>query len=131
MTAGAEGGYGLPETELAARLAEVGAASCAIEDTDHGGARQADRLAALRAASPELVINARVDVFLSAPDQSAVLDDGLERARAYLAAGAGQGVVGRGTQARRPGSPDREARAGRSRTERHLVSGTYLYRTRT
>ncbi|ONI75016.1 carboxyvinyl-carboxyphosphonate phosphorylmutase [Actinosynnema sp. ALI-1.44] len=94
LTVDAEGGYGLPEAELADRLAEVGAAGCNIEDTDHGGtglveaARQADRLAALRAASPGLVINARVDVFLYARDQSAVLDEGIERARAYLAAGA-------------------------------------------
>nr|WP_042197299.1 isocitrate lyase/phosphoenolpyruvate mutase family protein [Kibdelosporangium sp. MJ126-NF4]CEL22870.1 Probable carboxyvinyl-carboxyphosphonate phosphorylmutase [Kibdelosporangium sp. MJ126-NF4]CTQ90010.1 Probable carboxyvinyl-carboxyphosphonate phosphorylmutase (EC 2.7.8.23) [Kibdelosporangium sp. MJ126-NF4] len=89
-----EGGYGLSEAELAERLAEVGAAGCNIEDTDHDAtgvvemARQADRVAALRAASPDLVINARVDVFLHAPDQQAVLDEGIKRARAYLEAGA-------------------------------------------
>ncbi|CAM3880194.1 isocitrate lyase/phosphoenolpyruvate mutase family protein [Kibdelosporangium persicum] len=95
VTVDVEGGYGLPEAELAARLAEAGAAGCNFEDSDHdagGGlvdvARQAGRIAALRAAGPDLVINARVDVFITAADQQAVVDEGIERARAYLAAGA-------------------------------------------
>lgn len=94
VTIDVEGGYGLPEAELARRLAAVGAAGCNIEDTDHADVslvetdRQADRLAALRAASPDLVINARIDVFLHAEDQGTVLDEGIARARAYLDAGA-------------------------------------------
>ncbi|TCO54919.1 isocitrate lyase/PEP mutase family protein [Actinocrispum wychmicini] len=94
VTVDAEGGYDLPATELAARLAEAGAVGCNIEDTDHqaGGlketARHADYLSALRAAAPDLVLNARVDVFLRAEDPKAVLDDGLERATAYRTAGA-------------------------------------------
>ena len=94
VTVDVEGGYGLPAAELAGRLADAGAVGCNLEDTDHGArglvdiARQADRIAALRAADPELVINARVDVFLCAEDGRAVLADGVARARAYLAAGA-------------------------------------------
>jgi 2-methylisocitrate lyase-like PEP mutase family enzyme len=94
VTVDAESGYGLPAGEFAERLAGTGAVGCNLEDTDHAGggvvpvARQAEYLAAVRAAAPELVINARVDVFLGAADQDAVFDDAVERARAYVAAGA-------------------------------------------
>lgn len=94
VTVDVEAGYDLPAAELAGRLAEAGAVGCNVEDTDHGtgelvaASKQAERVAELRAADPDLVINARVDVFLGAADQRAVLDDGIERARAYLAAGA-------------------------------------------
>jgi 2-methylisocitrate lyase-like PEP mutase family enzyme len=94
VTVDAEAGYGLPPAELAGRLRAAGAVGCNVEDTDHaaGGltdpARQAERIVALRAADPDLVINARVDVFLGAADQHAVLEDGIRRAVAYLAAGA-------------------------------------------
>ncbi|WET78075.1 isocitrate lyase/phosphoenolpyruvate mutase family protein [Amycolatopsis sp. QT-25] len=95
VTVDVEGGYGLDGTELAARLAEAGAVGCNYEDTDHasGGVRslaaQAERIAELReAAGDALVINARVDVFLGASDERAVLDDAISRAKAYLEAGA-------------------------------------------
>ncbi|SDZ15482.1 2-Methylisocitrate lyase, PEP mutase family [Amycolatopsis xylanica] len=94
VTVDAEGGYGLSSAELAERLKDAGAAGLNFEDTDHAGsglvetATQAERIAALREASPELVINARIDVFLGAEDESAVLDAAIERARAYLEAGA-------------------------------------------
>ncbi|OLZ57617.1 isocitrate lyase/PEP mutase family protein [Amycolatopsis keratiniphila] len=95
VTVDAEGGYGLEAGELAARLAEVGAVGCNYEDTDHvsDGVRpleaQAGRVAELReAAGDALVINARVDVFLGASDERAVLDDAILRAKAYLEAGA-------------------------------------------
>lgn len=94
VTVDVESGYGLAPAELAARLADAGAVGCNLEDSDHasGGltdpARQAERIAGLRAADPDLVINARVDVFLHAEDQQAVLKEGIERAEAYLAAGA-------------------------------------------
>jgi 2-methylisocitrate lyase-like PEP mutase family enzyme len=94
VTVDAEAGYGLAPAELAGRLADAGAVGCNLEDSDHaaGGLvdpdRHAERLAALRAADPDLVINARVDVFLRARDQRAALPDGLRRASAYLAAGA-------------------------------------------
>jgi 2-methylisocitrate lyase-like PEP mutase family enzyme len=94
VTVDAEAGYGLAPAELAGRLRDAGAVGCNVEDTDHaaGGltdpARQAERIGALRAADPDLVINARVDVFLKAADQRAVLDEAIRRAKAYLAAGA-------------------------------------------
>jgi 2-methylisocitrate lyase-like PEP mutase family enzyme len=78
-----------------ARLLDVGAVGCNLEDTDHAGGgltpidKQVEYLAEVRAAAgADLVVNARVDVFLRAADQSAVLAEGVERARAYLAAGA-------------------------------------------
>ncbi len=74
VTADIESGYGLGGDELAARLVEAGAAGCNLEDTDHRGGGlldagfQADRISSLRAAGRELgvdlVINARVDVFI-------------------------------------------------------------------
>lgn len=95
VTVDAEAGYGLPAAELVSRLLETGAVGCNLEDTDHsaGGRRaiaeQADRLAAVReAAGPDLVVNARIDVFLGAKDVHAVLPEAIERAQAYLAAGA-------------------------------------------
>jgi 2-methylisocitrate lyase-like PEP mutase family enzyme len=101
VTIDAEAGYGLEPSELVAELKPVGAAGCNLEDTDHdtGSLRGADEQAAwLRqvreaadAAGYALVINARIDVFLSAaPDvpQSELVVDALARARAYLDAGA-------------------------------------------
>ncbi|GAA4529820.1 isocitrate lyase/PEP mutase family protein [Amycolatopsis samaneae] len=95
VTVDAESGYGLAAPELAERLVDAGAAGLNFEDTDHvaGGVRpveaQAARVADLRkAAGDALVINARVDVFLGAEDENAVLDDAIARAKAYLAAGA-------------------------------------------
>lgn len=95
VTVDAEAGYGLPPAELVSRLIEAGAVGCNLEDTDHLGGglvpvdKQASYLAEVRAAAgDDLVINARVDVFMSAPDASAVLAAGIERARTYLAAGA-------------------------------------------
>src|SRR3954466_6657848 len=76
VTVDAEGGYGMEPAELVAALRRVGAAGCNLEDTDHatGGLRDPDRhaqwLAAVRDAAQTdgypLVINARIDVFLSA-----------------------------------------------------------------
>lgn len=95
VTVDAEGGYGLPAGELVDRLLGLGAAGCNLEDTDHAGggvrpvAEQADRLAAVReAAGDALVLNARIDVFLGRDRQREALPEGIERAKAYLAAGA-------------------------------------------
>lgn len=96
VTVDAEAGYGLPPAELVSRLIEAGAVGCNLEDTDHGGSgvvaadEQAEYLAAVRAAAGEdLVVNARVDVFIHArDDQDAVLAEGIARARAYVEAGA-------------------------------------------
>jgi 2-methylisocitrate lyase-like PEP mutase family enzyme len=105
VTADVETGYGLAPAELVARLVEAGVAGCNLEDSDRAPGllcepeRQADFLAAVRAeAGPELVINARVDVYVRQPAgdvaahdparQQAVTDDAVGRANRYLAAGA-------------------------------------------
>ena len=88
-----------------ARLIDAGVAGCNLEDSDRASGlltepeRQADFLAAVRAeAGSELVINARVDVYLRQPaggaaatdpaSWQAVTDDAVARANRYLAAGA-------------------------------------------
>lgn len=101
VTVDAEAGYGLEPAELVEELQRVGAAGSNLEDTDHdaGALRDADDQAAwLRevreaadASGYGLVVNARVDVFLSAAadvPQPQLVPDALARARAYLEAGA-------------------------------------------
>ena len=105
VTVDAEAGYGMEPTELVAALRSVGAAGCNLEDTDHaaGSLRDPDRhaewLAAVREAAAKdayrLVINARVDTFLvpffagAGPGtQIELVSDALQRAWAYLGAGA-------------------------------------------
>src|SRR4051812_8911062 len=92
VTADVEAGYGLPAGELVERLLEAGAAGCNLEDSDPATAalaepaRQADRLAAVRAAAGSaLVINARVDTYLRGDRTPAAA---IERGRLYAAAGA-------------------------------------------
>lgn len=104
MTVDAEAGYGLPAADLVAALHAMGAAGCNLEDTDHstGTLRDPDRhsewLHAVRAAASDqgyrLVINARIDVFLSgllagtSRPQRDLVPDAVHRAQAYLGAGA-------------------------------------------
>jgi 2-methylisocitrate lyase-like PEP mutase family enzyme len=108
VTADIENGYGLPPADLVRRLADCGIAGCNLEDSDPvtrtltDPARQAGYLAAVRAeAGPELVINARVDVYVrprtdgadeasvtAAADAADAADAAVARANAYLAAGA-------------------------------------------
>jgi 2-methylisocitrate lyase-like PEP mutase family enzyme len=99
VTVDAEAGYGLKPAELVAALRAAGAAGCNLEDTNHaaGGLRepteQAGWLRSVReAAAAEsygLVINARIDVFLSAEGaQIGLVPTALERAHAYFDAGA-------------------------------------------
>lgn len=95
VTVDAESGYGFSAAELVDRLRTAGVAGCNLEDTEHGTGRlrepaeQADFLAAVRqAAGDTLVINARIDCFLGADDERAVLADALDRAVRYLDAGA-------------------------------------------
>ncbi|RFU42728.1 isocitrate lyase/phosphoenolpyruvate mutase family protein [Actinomadura logoneensis] len=99
VTVDAEAGYGLPAADLVARLAEIGAVGCNLEDTDHGAGRltdasaQAEYLAAVREAArangTDLVINARVDVFLGKGEPTPEdIDAALDRGRRYLEAGA-------------------------------------------
>jgi 2-methylisocitrate lyase-like PEP mutase family enzyme len=104
VTVDAEAGYGMEPAELVAALRAAGAAGCNLEDTDHaaGSLRDPDRhaewLGAVRQAASEdgypLVINARVDVFLSGflagagpGTQDELVPEALRRARAYLGVG--------------------------------------------
>jgi 2-methylisocitrate lyase-like PEP mutase family enzyme len=104
VTVDAEAGYGMDPTELVAALRNMGAAGCNLEDSDYaaGSLRDPDGhaewLGAVRRAASEagypLVINARVDVFLSGflagagpGTQEELVPDALRRASAYLEAG--------------------------------------------
>lgn len=100
VTADLEGGYGLGAEEFVARLLATGAVGCNIEDTNRSGqsvlrdpGAQAEYLAAVkmagRAAGVDIVLNARVDVFVrhfSAPEERVA--EAIRRARIYLDAGA-------------------------------------------
>jgi len=103
VTVDAEAGYGMDPGDLVAALGETGAAGCNLEDTDHAEeelrdpAQHADWLRAVReaasAADYELVVNARIDVFIAAfhagsnVSQDELVDEALERAAAYAEAG--------------------------------------------
>jgi len=92
VTADLERGFGDAGATVA-RAIEAGAVGCNLEDSDgtgdlvpveaHIAAVQAAR-AAGEAAGVPIVINARTDVFL----EGRALDEAVERARAYLGAGA-------------------------------------------
>jgi 2-methylisocitrate lyase-like PEP mutase family enzyme len=105
VTVDAEAGYGMEPTDLVARLKEMGAAGCNLEDTNHATGElrdpveQADWLRAVRGAASDqgygLVINARIDAFLSAflsgaqgKRQAELVGEALRRAHAYVEAGA-------------------------------------------
>lgn len=97
VTVDAEAGYGLRPAELVDRLIAAGAHGCNLEDTDHrdGGlidpGALAEYLAAVRAAArargADLVINARVDVFVQGSEGDRV-GEALRRGRRYFEAGA-------------------------------------------
>jgi 2-methylisocitrate lyase-like PEP mutase family enzyme len=104
VTIDAEAGYGMDPADLVARLRDMGAAGCNLEDSDYAadGLRDPDRhaewLGAVRQAATEagypLVINARVDVFLrpflagaDPGTQEGLVPDAVRRANAYLEAG--------------------------------------------
>jgi len=119
-TVDVEGGYGADAEGVRrtiARLVDVGAVGCNVEDSLPGTTtlRSADeqcrRLEAARRAFDDAgvpgFLNARTDVFLAAPadaDPDALVEEALARARAYAAAGADgifvpgaadEGVIGR------------------------------------
>jgi 2-methylisocitrate lyase-like PEP mutase family enzyme len=101
VTVDFEGGYAADsagvETNVAA-LVQTGVVGCNFEDqvvgTDqlYSIEEQAARIAAVRrAAGPDFFINARTDLFLKTPQEThddALVDEALERARAYADAGA-------------------------------------------
>jgi 2-methylisocitrate lyase-like PEP mutase family enzyme len=100
VTVDFEAGYGMVPDEIVERLIEIGAAGFNFEDSDHetgagliDAAAQTERIAALkavgRAAGVDLVLNARVDVYIQrqgTPEEQTA--EGLRRARLYKEAGA-------------------------------------------
>ena len=101
VTVDFEGGYSEAGKCLAnniARLLDLGIIGINFEDRIVNGKglyavdRQARRIASLRKAADEkrvaLFINARTDVFFQEGDPKQFIDDALERAKAYEAAGA-------------------------------------------
>jgi 2-methylisocitrate lyase-like PEP mutase family enzyme len=88
VTADLEAGYGDPVATARAAW-DGGIVGINFEDSPNDVLKeigeQAALVAAIRAELPELVINARVDVFLNG-DRS--VDEAVERANAYLSAGA-------------------------------------------
>jgi 2-methylisocitrate lyase-like PEP mutase family enzyme len=104
VTIDAEAGYEMEPAELVAALQSTGAAGCNLEDSDYaaGSLRdpdgQAEWLRAVRQAASddgyELVINARIDVFLEGflsgagpGTQEELVPEAVRRAQVYLEAG--------------------------------------------
>ena len=91
VTVDAEAGYGLEPAEVVAALRDAGAAGCNVEDTDHStealreAQEHADWLRGVREQDETLVVNARIDVFLTGDGD---LEEALRRAHAYFDAGA-------------------------------------------
>lgn len=99
VTADIERGYGLSPAQIVERLAATGAVGCNLEDSIPGQRRMVDPaeqvefLIAVREAAVhsgvDLVLNARVDVYVRGDDPPAVrLAAALDRSKRYLAAGA-------------------------------------------
>ena len=100
VTADMESGYGLEPMELARRLVEAGAVGLNLEDGTHRGDEpllDAEAHSASigglkeggRAAGVDLVVNARVDVYLRAVGESGErFDETVRRATAYRKSGA-------------------------------------------
>jgi 2-methylisocitrate lyase-like PEP mutase family enzyme len=100
VSADIEAGYGLAPEVLAEMLIAAGAVGCNLEDTDHARGQalvpadlQAGRLAAVKEAASregvDLVVNARIDVFIrQAGEPAQRVGQALERARQYADAGA-------------------------------------------
>lgn len=103
VTADLEGGFGLGLDELIHRLLSAGAVGCNIEDTDYSRADaralvpidiQAARIASIkaagRAAGVDIVLNARIDLWITpvVADDAQRLEETIARAAAYRAAGA-------------------------------------------
>src|SRR5947207_8463413 len=104
VTVDAEAGYGMEPADLIAALQRVGAAGCNLEDTNHATGelrdpiQNAEWLRAIREAASDagygLVINARIDVFLSAllsgagaGTQLSLVTAAVDRAHAYVESG--------------------------------------------
>jgi 2-methylisocitrate lyase-like PEP mutase family enzyme len=99
VTADIEAGYGLSPDELVSRLLEAGAVGCNLEDTNHVSGElvdpeaQAERISAVKAAAQaagvDIVLNARVDVFLRRREATEDrVAEAVARGRRYRQAGA-------------------------------------------
>jgi 2-methylisocitrate lyase-like PEP mutase family enzyme len=98
VTADLEAGYGLEPPDLVDGLLRAGAVGLNFEDTDHergalvDAGHQAARLVSIkdagREAGVDVVLNARVDVFLHDGEPAAQLDEAVRRGRLYAQAGA-------------------------------------------
>ncbi|MDR7384709.1 isocitrate lyase/PEP mutase family protein [Promicromonospora iranensis] len=93
VTADIEDGYSDDPAEVAdfiASLADAGLAGVNVEDSTSGElidpAAHAAKVAAIRAAAPNVFVNARVETYWL--NQNATVDATLDRARAYVDAGA-------------------------------------------
>jgi 2-methylisocitrate lyase-like PEP mutase family enzyme len=94
VTADLEAGYGLEPRDLVDGLVRAGAVGLNFEDSDHAGGgmvdaeSQVERLKAIkesgREAGVDVVLNARVDVFL----HDGEVDEAIRRGRLYAEAGA-------------------------------------------
>lgn len=96
VTVDIEAGFSERPGEVAALVAELGSYGIAgvnIEDGRPGGVLasaggQADVIAAVKAAAPEVFLNARTDTYWLAKDGEPPLPETLKRVQAYAAAGA-------------------------------------------
>lgn len=103
VSADLEAGYGLAPQDLVARVIASGCVGMNLEDSSHVSGKptlvsaeaNAERVAAVkqagRAAGVDLVLNARVDVFVREPLPGTTLskvEEGIRRGRLYVEAGA-------------------------------------------
>ena len=89
VTADMEAGFGLDPSVLARRVADTGAVGLNFEDRAGDADQHAEKVAAVKAAEPALVVNARVDVFVRQwGEEGARAAEAVRRGRLYLEAGA-------------------------------------------
>ncbi len=100
LTADLEAGYDLQPEEFVRKMLEAGAVGCNLEDTNHSAGKalrdaqeQASYLKAVKQAGKQqgvdIVVNARVDVFIRRGSETAEdIDEAVRRAELYLQAGA-------------------------------------------
>lgn len=90
VTADVEDGYSDDPAEVAAYVADLGAAGINIEDSADGGlvepAAHAAKIAAIKERAPDVFVNARIDNYWFGQD--ATVDAVLRRAEVYTTAGA-------------------------------------------
>jgi 2-methylisocitrate lyase-like PEP mutase family enzyme len=100
LSADLEGGYGLQAEDFVQRMLEAGAVGCNLEDTNRNGDAPLKDIgahstylrqvkSAAKAAGVDIVLNARVDVFIrQVGDPSERVQLAVERGKSYLEAGA-------------------------------------------